>query len=173
MDDNTRARIESALSRKPQYSDSRIAKNIKGANVPMVRAVRAGREYGENEADGVKLSGKSVLSRRPADSAAKFIKRLDKGKGFAAKDLARKWGMSEKTIKRHILEIMSKQIETNGILDGQFNQSPESIPESIPELTYEEQMYNEGWRFGPVSIKSFLEGKFNDWRRGIFKTENP
>jgi len=64
---------------------------------------------------------------------------------------------------------MSEEIGTNGLLDGQFNQSPESIP----ELTYEEQMFNEGWRFGPISIKSFLECKFNEWRRGIFKTENP
>jgi len=105
MEDKTRARIEAALSRNPQYEDGRIAKNVRGSNTAMVAAVRAGREYGENNSDGVKLSGKSVLSRRPADSAAKFIKRLDRGKGFSPKDLARKWGMSEETIKRHAREM--------------------------------------------------------------------
>jgi len=50
---------------------------------------------------GITLRGMRVLSRRPAESAAKFIKRLPKGRGFDPKDLARDWGMSEETIRRH------------------------------------------------------------------------
>jgi hypothetical protein len=47
------------------------------------------------------LTNLRVLSRKPAESAAKFIKRLPKGRGFCPKDLSQEWGMSEDTIKRH------------------------------------------------------------------------
>lgn len=50
---------------------------------------------------GVKLSNLRVLNRRPAESAAKFIKRLPKGRGYCPKDLSHEWGMSEETIKKH------------------------------------------------------------------------
>jgi hypothetical protein len=50
---------------------------------------------------GVSLTSRRVLSRRPAESAAKYIKRLPNNKGFSASDLAREWGMSEETIRKH------------------------------------------------------------------------
>jgi hypothetical protein len=55
--------------------------------------------------DGVELRGLKVLPRKPADTAAGFIKRLPHGRGFEPRVLAAEWGMSEDTIRRHAKEM--------------------------------------------------------------------
>lgn len=106
MDATKRKRILASLTRNPGYENWRIAKNL-GVSVADVAEVR-GRstsepttEPGPRSLSGINLASRRVLSRRPAESAAKFIKRLPAGKGFSPRDLAGEWGMSEETIKRH------------------------------------------------------------------------
>lgn len=108
-------RILASIQRNPKHSDTQIAKNLKGTTVAQVAAVRLGNPGKKvskvvapaaasaelSHASGFKLSNLRVLSRKPAESAAKFIKRLPKGRGFCPKDLSQEWGMSEDTIKRH------------------------------------------------------------------------
>ena len=63
---------------------------------------------------GVELKGLRVLPRKPADSAAGFIKRLPLGRGFEPRVLAAEWGMSEDTIRRHAKELKClKFVEVN------------------------------------------------------------
>jgi hypothetical protein len=102
MDDNTRTRIEAALSRNPQWEDGRIAKNVRGSNTPMVAAVRAGGGAVEHVIDGgIRLAGKTVRSRRPALTAATLIMQIPKGWGYPPEKLAAEWGLSVNTITSH------------------------------------------------------------------------
>ena len=109
-------RILASIARHPNHSDAQIAKNFRGVTAYQVAGLR-GRPSSSKVAPpapakkeeptvpvsvgGVRLTNLRVLSRRPAESAAKFIKRLPKGRGYCPKDLSREWGMSEETIKRH------------------------------------------------------------------------
>jgi len=54
---------------------------------------------------GLLLSKLRVLPRRPAESAAKYIKRLPLGRGFDIKKLSQDWGMGEDTIRRHAKDL--------------------------------------------------------------------
>ena len=54
---------------------------------------------------GVKLAGKRVLSRRPVETAAKHIKRLEPNKGFDPAQLSTEWGIGEETIRRYAREM--------------------------------------------------------------------
>jgi hypothetical protein len=109
MDEKTERRIRAAIERCPNYPNRRIAKNLNlpSAAVAQVRSAADGSSETEDKSPiyGISLSSKRVLSRRPAESAAKYIKRLQAGKGFLPRDLARQWGMSEETIKRHARDL--------------------------------------------------------------------
>jgi hypothetical protein len=110
MDETKRSRILASLTRDPSRSDSGIAKNL-SVSVFDVREVRAGMSGASPDPveprgiSGITLTQRRVLSRRPAESAAKFIKRLANNKGFHPSDLAREWGMSEETIRKHAREM--------------------------------------------------------------------
>lgn len=108
-------KILAAIASNPSKSNAAIAKNYRGATAGLVESLRvssgklpqmAAKEASEPaQGSGIALRGMRVLSRRPADSAAKFIKRLPKGRGFDPKVLSREWGMSEETIRRHAREM--------------------------------------------------------------------
>jgi hypothetical protein len=120
----TEERIKAALERMPEATNGRIAKNL-NVTVGEIEWVRAAMGSIKAEPDltkqleinlsqppkkadaptGVILTNKRVLSRRPAESAAKFIKRLPLGRGFSVSDLRVKWGMSEETIRRYAREM--------------------------------------------------------------------
>jgi hypothetical protein len=103
-----KSRIEAALHRNPTHKNSQITKNLNGicsaADVEMIRNSMTKKDAEpptEPMSKGVSLTTKRVLSRRPAESAAKFIRRLPKGRGFDLKALSHEWGMSEETIRKH------------------------------------------------------------------------
>lgn len=108
-------KILAAIARNPGKSNAAIAKNYRGATNSLVAALRGGagptpvtvtQSAPEgSQGPGIALRGMRVLSRRPADSAAKFIKRIPRGRGFDPKDLSREWGMSEETIRRHARDL--------------------------------------------------------------------
>jgi hypothetical protein len=108
-------KIISAIARCPGKSNAAIAKNYRGATAGLVASLRGssapdpvlfGARVNEApQASGIALRGMRVLSRRPAESAAKFIKRLPKGRGFDPKALSHDWGMSEETIRRHARDL--------------------------------------------------------------------
>jgi len=105
-------RIQNSIERNPHFPNGRIAKNL-NTTVPAVAAVRAKlgtlptpqAEPTIPVAGGVNLSSKRVLPRKPPESAAKFIKRLPKGRGFSPAELAQQWGMAEETIRRHAKDL--------------------------------------------------------------------
>ena len=111
MDDKKRERIRAAILRNPAKPSHAIAKSlykVLAADVERVRRESGGiTAEGASESvesaglSGVSLTQKRVLARRPAESAAKYIKRLPNNKGFHPSDLAREWGMSEETIRKH------------------------------------------------------------------------
>jgi predicted ArsR family transcriptional regulator len=105
MDQKTRERILASVERNPGATDRRIAKNLGVATSDVAKARAGDRAEPASEpkgrASGISLASKRVLSRRPAESAAKYIKRLPNGKGFSPRDLAAEWGMSEETVKQH------------------------------------------------------------------------
>lgn len=123
------ARILASIAKHPDASDCRIAKNL-GLRVSDVAAARGtpARPAAKKEAkpekvkqvsavtcDGVELKGLRVLPRKPADTAAGFIKRLPAGRGFEPRVLAGEWGMSEDTIRRHAKELKClKFVEVDG-----------------------------------------------------------
>lgn len=104
-------RIASTIARNPGKNNSSIAKNYKGVSAAFVAAVRLKMQPAPIHAtnaspedlpgSGIALRGRNVLSRRPVESAAKFIKRLPKGRGFTLAELSKNWGMSEETIRKH------------------------------------------------------------------------
>jgi len=101
-------RIKESILRNPSYSDYQIAKNFRGASTALVKSLREGSpapETPEAPVKGVQLSRLRVLSRRPSESAAKFIRRLPNGRGFSVSDLSREWGMSEETIRKHARDL--------------------------------------------------------------------
>lgn len=108
-------KIREAITRNPGKGNAAIAKNYRGATAGLVASLRESSPpdpvlFGArvNEApqgSGIALRGMRVLSRRPAESAAKFIKRLPKGRGFDPKTLSHDWGMSEETIRRHARDL--------------------------------------------------------------------
>ena len=100
------------IAAHPDYTDRQIAKNTRTnkQEVLHIRAISTGTPYAtvEEEAPttgGIALGRCRVLSRKPAESASKFIKRLPLGRGFDVRALAKEWGISEDTIKRHAKEL--------------------------------------------------------------------
>lgn len=110
------ARILASIAKNPDAPNHRIAKNL-GITVGEVAAVRgdpAAKTPPPTVTGGVELKGLRVLPRKPADSAAGFIKRLPVGRGFEPRVLAAEWGMSEDTIRRHAKDLKClKFVEVN------------------------------------------------------------
>lgn len=102
------ARILASIAKNPDAPNYRIAKNL-GITVGEVAAARGtaptGTAPSPTSLSGVELKGLRVLPRKPADSAAGFIKRLPVGRGFEPRVLAAEWGMSEDTIRRHAKDL--------------------------------------------------------------------
>jgi hypothetical protein len=119
-------RIADSIRRNPDRKNWEIAKNFKGVSTVDVERVRvamgkgapstsktASRKDSVEEAAespsfkiaGISLSNRSVLSRRPAESAAKYLRKLANGKAYATSDLAKAWGMSEETIRKHARDL--------------------------------------------------------------------
>jgi hypothetical protein len=103
-------KVLKCIAAHPEYTDYQIARNTR-TNRIQVAHIRSEHQGTPPKADpredksvlegGVALGRCRVLSRKPSDSASKFIKRLPTGRGFDVKMLAKEWGMSEDTIKRH------------------------------------------------------------------------
>lgn len=111
-------RILASIAKNPDAPNYRIAKNL-GITVSEVAAAR-GTPPAKTPSStpalsgGVELKGLRVLPRKPADSAAGFIKRLPVGRGFEPRVLAAEWGMSEETIRRHAKDLKClKFVEVN------------------------------------------------------------
>lgn len=102
-------RIERSIRKNPDAPDWRIAKNL-AVTVAEVREVRPDVDsrsvtVNGDAAGGVCLRNKRVLSRKPAETASKFIKRLPKQKGFSPLELSQEWGIAEDTIRRHARDL--------------------------------------------------------------------
>jgi len=118
-------KMAKAIKANPGFSDQRIAKNCR-TKTPVVAMFRKKMGFhptaNTNKASespesakttepsppaggGIALGRCRVLSRKPSESAGKFIKRLPTGRGFDLKSLAKEWGMSEDTIKRHAKDL--------------------------------------------------------------------
>jgi hypothetical protein len=108
-------RIKSSILRNPSAPNHRIAKNL-SLHVDDIAKVRSemGHVPTETQQDqGLLLSKLRVLPRRPAESAAKYIKRLPLGRGFDVRKLSQEWGMGEDTIRRHAKDLgCLKYVET-------------------------------------------------------------
>lgn len=98
-------RIKNSISRNPSAPNHQIAKNL-GIRADEVARVRESiGDTASQQDQGLILSKLRVLPRRPAESAAKYIKRLPLGRGFDIKKLAQEWGMGEDTIRRHAKDL--------------------------------------------------------------------
>jgi hypothetical protein len=118
-------RIADSIRRNPEKKNWEIAKNFKGVSSSDVERVRsaisrasstskkanvkdsveATTEQTSFKIAGISLSNRSVLSRRPAESAAKYLRKLANGKAYSTSDLAKAWGMSEETIRKHARDL--------------------------------------------------------------------
>lgn len=101
-------RLQAAIRKYPSKSDYEISRNYRGSSSSMVAALRTtmGEQFvSEDVPKGFFLSNLNVSSRKPSESAAKFIKRLPSNRGFMISQVAKEWGMSEETIKRHAKEL--------------------------------------------------------------------
>jgi DNA-binding CsgD family transcriptional regulator len=104
-------KIAEALQLHPEKSNWAISRNMHRVNASDVQEVRDALATGEAPTPtpatvqptggAYNLRGKRVVSRRPAESAAKYIKRLPTGQGFDPKKLSQEWGMGEETIRKH------------------------------------------------------------------------
>ena len=112
--DNTQ-RIQNSINRNPLSPNYKIAKNlnVKTDEVVKVRAEMGHVPTATQQDQGLLLSKLRVLPRRPAESAAKYIKRLPLGRGFDVRKLSQEWGMGEDTIRRHAKDLgCLKYVET-------------------------------------------------------------
>ena len=108
-------RIAASIARNPNRTNAKIADCVRGSTAALVARVRGRMENvsidspetatAASVGSGIPLRGMRVLARRPAESAAKHIKRLPKGRGFDPKALSHEWGMSEETIRRHARDL--------------------------------------------------------------------
>lgn len=105
-------RIAESIARRPEAANHSIARNLwrHGVTAADVEAVRHAAAGGAAKASrkapkGVALKDLRVLSRRPADSAARHIKMLPHGRGFSPKELSDLWVLSEDTIRRHAKDL--------------------------------------------------------------------
>jgi len=111
-------KVLKCIAAHPDYTDYQIARNTR-TNKLQVAHIRSkastphatptsSTPSTSDEAPitgGLVLGRCRVLSRKPSDSASKFIKRLPTGRGFDVRTLSKEWGMSEDTIKRHAKDL--------------------------------------------------------------------
>lgn len=108
-------KVLKCIAAHPDYTDYQIARNTR-TNKLQVAHIRSKASTPHasptpstlEEASitgGLVLGRCRVLSRKPSDSASKFIKRLPTGRGFDVRTLSKEWGMSEDTIKRHAKDL--------------------------------------------------------------------
>jgi hypothetical protein len=111
-------KVLKCIAAHPDYTDHQIARNCR-TNKLQVAHIRSKAStphatpssptpITSDEAlltGGLVLGRCRVLSRKPSDSASKFIKRLPTGRGFDVRTLSKEWGMSEDTIKRHAKDL--------------------------------------------------------------------
>jgi len=111
-------KVLKCIAAHPDYTDHQIARNCR-TNKLQVAHIRSkastphatpssSTPITSDEAlltGGLVLGRCRVLSRKPSDSASKFIKRLPTGRGFDVRTLSKEWGMSEDTIKRHAKDL--------------------------------------------------------------------
>ena len=110
--DNTE-RIQNSISRNPSAPNHQIAKNLNLRSDEVAKVRESMGEIITQQDQGLLLSKLRVLPRRPAESAAKYIKRLPLGRGFDVRKLAQEWGMGEDTIRRHAKDLgCLKYVET-------------------------------------------------------------
>lgn len=112
-------KVLKCIAAHPDYTDYQIARNCRTnklqvahirskANTPQASPTTQTTQDTHDEAlltGGLVLGRCRVLSRKPSDSASKFIKRLPTGRGFDVRTLSKEWGMSEDTIKRHAKDL--------------------------------------------------------------------
>lgn len=112
-------KVLKCIAAHPDYTDYQIARNTRTnkiqvahirskANTPHASPATQTTQDTHDEAlltGGLVLGRCRVLSRKPSDSASKFIKRLPTGRGFDVRTLSKEWGMSEDTIKRHAKDL--------------------------------------------------------------------
>lgn len=99
-----RQRILDSIAKNPDAPDHRIAKNL-NLRVSEVRDVRGTTPAATPAIEGVSLANLRVLPRKPVENAAVHIRRLPKGRGFEPGVLAREWGMSEESIRKHAKDL--------------------------------------------------------------------
>ena len=88
--DNTE-RIQNSISRNPSAPNHQIAKNLNLRADEVAKVRESMGEITTQQDQGLLLSKLRVLPRRPAESAAKYIKRLPLGRGFDVRKLAQEW----------------------------------------------------------------------------------
>jgi hypothetical protein len=101
-------KVLKCIAAHPDYTDHQIARNCRTNKREVARIRSRSTTDSEEEAPitgGIVLGRCRVLSRKPSDSASKFIKRLPTGRGFDVRTLSKDWGMSEDTIKRHAKDL--------------------------------------------------------------------
>ena len=101
-------KVLKCIAAHPDYTDHQIARNCRTNKREVARIRSRSTTDSEEEAPitgGIVLGRCRVLSRKPSDSASKFIKRLPTGRGFDVRTLSKEWGMSEDTIKRHAKDL--------------------------------------------------------------------
>lgn len=107
-------RIADSIRRNPGKANWEIAKNFKGMRSDDIQRIKAMMKPGSQpqeddqcsfKVSGISLLNRSVLSRRPAESAAKYIRKLPSQKAYSPADLAKAWGMREETIRKHAREL--------------------------------------------------------------------
>lgn len=108
-------RVAASIRRQPSHSNWEIARNFKGLRSADIQAIRETMDNADPpqsvedpapfKVAGISLANRSVLSRRPAESAAKYIRKLPNGKAYAPSDLSKAWGMSEETIRKHARDL--------------------------------------------------------------------
>lgn len=108
-------KVLKCIAAHPDYTDHQIARNTRTnklqvahirskASTPHASPTSSTSEEA-SIAGGIVLGRCRVLSRKPSDSASKFIKRLPTGRGFDVRTLSKEWGMSEDSIKRHAKDL--------------------------------------------------------------------
>ena len=111
-------KVLKCIAAHPDYTDYQIARNTRTnkiqvahirskASAPHASSTSSTPPTSEEApiTGGLVLGRCRVLSRKPSDSASKFIKRLPTGRGFDVRTLSKEWGMSEDTIKRHAKDL--------------------------------------------------------------------
>jgi len=112
-------RIKACLGRHPDWADGRISNSL-AVPINEVKAIRAIGSVGSGEtiylghpkADsspeaqapppgGFSLRGIRLLSKKPADCMKARLYGLRKGMGYKVESLAKEWGISADTIRKH------------------------------------------------------------------------